>query len=272
MKKILVLIGISILPFTIVTAEEVEMEIHIEYWPFEDIEDMRSVSSDIVQLEILDERAEWVNIWENHDGVIPSERDLYDVYTIHRARVLNVFQGDLAIGEIIEVRQIGGSLDGIILLNPSMVNFSYSDNVVLFLGEAVTSHFVIMLPYQAAYIISGNGDLIGYHQNPAFNDLGLTWDILEQIQYENGIESISNTTENTESNVAEGSDVENNVTGSNDVENNDTENIEVENSVVENNGIGRSGVAIGIVIVGSTLAILFLVLIMRGRNRKRDNS
>ena len=252
MKKRTFILGLVSMLFPITNAladEGYEMEIHIEYWPFENIEEMRSVSSDIVQLEILDERAEWINIWENHDGVVPSERDLYDVYTIHRARVLDVFQGDLTIGEIIEVRQIGGSLEGTVLRNPSMVNFSYGDNVVLFLGEAATSHFVIMLPYQAAFIINDDGKLFGYHQMQGFDDLGLTWDILEQIQYDNGIESIPINNE------------------SNDMESSDVESGSVENNDIESNGIVRIGTAI----VGAVLAILLVILIMRNR-KKRINS
>jgi len=268
MKKImLVLVCILILPITIVEAEEErEISIYVEYMPFRDIEEIADMATDIVFLEILNDRVEWINIWEGLESV-PAEGDLYDIHTIHSARVLDVFQGDLAIGDTIEIMQEGGSLDGTNYINRSAINLSYGDNVVLFLYNPINFPFTIISPYQGVYVINDGGDLFGYHQNQSFNDLELTWDILEQIQYENGIESISDTTENTESNVADGSDVENN-----DTESNDTENIEVENSVVENNGIERSGVAIGIVIVGSTLAILFLVLIMRGRNRKRDNS
>ena len=196
MKKIILIliIGTSlILAATFVLAEEEhDMTIHIEYWYFRSIEEISEMTSDIVQLEILDERAEWINIWEGREH--PSERDLNDVYTIHRARVLNVFQGDLVVNDVIEIMQEGGSLDGTTLRNPSMVNFSYGDNVVLFLHNPVDFPFTIINPYQGAYHIGEDGSLSRYHDDSPGN-LGLTWDILEQIQHENGIEATPTTVE-----------------------------------------------------------------------------
>ena len=263
------------LPITIVFAEdEYEMAIYIEYLPFENIEEMGSASSDIVQLEILDERAEWVNVWV---GLEDTPDRLYDVYTIHRARVLNVFQGDLEIGEIIEVRQMGGILDGTTLENPSMINFSYGDNVVLFLGEAVTSHFVIMLPYQAAYFVSDDGSLLRAHPKRGFDDLGLTWEILGQIQQDNennptgdngadpsdtGI--VSNDNDNIDRNDETETDASNetNTNYENDVE---THSIA---------GTDESGghAMIGIIVTGIVVAIVFIVMMRRKKNEKDGSS
>lgn len=245
-KIVLVLVWVLLLPITIITEEEQENEIRLmtEYMPFRDVEQMTDRTSDIVKLEILDERIEWVNIWEGIEDV-PVERNLYDIHTIHRARVLNVFKGDSAVGDIIEIMQEGGNLDGITLINESAVNFSYGDNVVLFLHNPIEFPFTIINPYQGAYLISDDGMLVSYHNHPADN-LGLTWDVLDQIQYNNGNESTLII-------------VENNV----DTENND--NVEssdgVENSDIESNVI---------IIVGVVLAISFAMLVVRIRNKKNE--
>ena len=292
MKKItLVLMCILILPTSLVFAEgDEDVDIQIEFDFLKDVEDIKSRSSDIVQLEILNKRAEWINPWEGFEGEKPDNwQERYELYTIHRARVLNVFQGDSGIGEIIEVRQLGGSLDGANWTTPSTANFSYGDNVVLFLIEVFSSLYGIMSPFQGSFIVNDDGELLSYHNHPA-DSIELTWEILEQIQSDNGIDPEAIISENNE--VEARNDVENDYTENNNVErsgaessdedssdaessgaessnaeNSDVESGSVENSDIESNGIVRIGTAI----VGAVLAILLVVLIMRNR-KKRINS
>ena len=240
MKVIFVLMCTLIMlsmEIVVVSAEGTEPDILIQYWFYEDIEEMISRSTDAVELEILDKHVKLVNIWGN------------DPATIHQARVLNVFQGDLTVGDVIEVRQIGGRVDGITLNNPSMVHLSPGDHVVLFLnGVDGVSYFGIGVPYQAAYIINEDGELISYHDNPFPNE-ELTWEILEQIQRDNGIEPSDNN--ETDSNG-------NNGTGLND-------DVETNPITDESNGLRN----IGIVVAGTIiLTAVFILLTRRSKNKK----
>lgn len=244
MKKflfwILIIIGIIALLIALwllrnprsVAEDTVKVDIQIQFDYFRDIEELKSRSSDIVQLEILDYRAEWINFWAGFEGVRPQDwRERYELFTIHRARVLNVFQGDLMIGEIIEVRQLGGSLDGEIWTTPSTADFSYGDHVVLFLIGGDLPHFGIMSPSQGTFVVNDDEELLSYH---SFNNLELTWEILGQIQSDNGIEP-SHINE-TGSSYTEGS-----------------------NSMKK----------IGVILTGTILVTVLSILIIRKRNSKK---
>jgi len=246
---LIVVVFVLIFPMVIVSAEEeVEIDILIEFNYFRSVEELRARSSAIVHLEILDERVEWVNPWDGFEGEKPYNwRERYEIFTTHTARIIEVFQGDINVGEIIEIRQIGGSLDGTILRNPSMVNFLYGDNVLLFLSGSNSPRYGIAQPYQGAYLVNNDGSLSSYH-NHLSDDLGLTWEILNQIQHDNGIEP--NRTNEAESNYPE--------------EYNDRET-SPNPTIIESNSVKK----IGIIVTGTILATILIILMMRRRNRDK---
>ena len=94
--------------------------------PLTCIDTMVNFSTDIVRVEVLDERIELLNI-----SLPPRER-LW-IHTINRLRALEVFKGDTEIGDIIEVAQPGGRmgyLDTIVYFSVPLI---VGDELVLFL-------------------------------------------------------------------------------------------------------------------------------------------
>jgi len=99
---------------------------------YEDIEEMTDMATHIIRGEVLDQRTEWLDLNLSREereqylaelGLDDEEMEakIYDVrsdgtadelelelVTISRVRVLEVFQGDHNIGDVIEIMQIGG--------------------------------------------------------------------------------------------------------------------------------------------------------------------
>jgi len=119
---------------------------------FDSIEDMMSFGSGsevyrdyVIRIEILDERVEWRNAslpfqderallflgddpgWDHSDRYQPS--------TIHRVRVLEVFQGEVEVGDILEVGQSGGQIDNVHFMNDAFLPLMPGDDLVLFLAS-----------------------------------------------------------------------------------------------------------------------------------------
>jgi len=245
MKKIIFILSlIIILSSNVVHADGEDVDIQIEFDFVRTVEELREMATDIVHLEVLDERGEWINLWPDGNG--PTERSPYELFTISNARILNVFQGSLTVGEVIEVRQLGGNLEGVTWTTNALANFSNGDEVILFLGLAASGHYGIFFPMQSIFVVGNDGELSSYH---TMNDLVLTWDYLNQIQHDNGIEP-ANTNE-AESNYSE--------------EYNDRET-SPSPTTVENSNMKK----IGIIVTGTILIALLIILTIRNRNRKKD--
>ncbi|MCL2558864.1 MAG: hypothetical protein FWE07_00130 [Turicibacter sp.] len=131
--------------------DEVEtVWIMADYPHYDSITHLASYATDVVRVEVLDERVEWLNTWL---APPPSEIDPYNLYTIYRIRVLEVFQGDATVGDILEVRQMGGETDSLRVINTDEVSLAVGDDLVLFLRASYIENFpaVLLNPYQGAY-------------------------------------------------------------------------------------------------------------------------
>ena len=108
-----------------------------DYRWFSSVEEISSNSTDVVRVEVLDERTELINIWlppENEFEYTGQDlEESYFVYTVNRVRVIETFLGDTIEGDIIEVRQIGGYHDGLLVVSHDYVGFEINDDLVLFL-------------------------------------------------------------------------------------------------------------------------------------------
>ncbi|MCL2400953.1 MAG: hypothetical protein FWC91_14585 [Defluviitaleaceae bacterium] len=172
--------------------EVVYVDIHADYPAYPTLEDLASRARDIVRVEVLDERVGLVNILlpspYNYEG-----QTSYEIQTIHRLRVLEVFKGDTEPGDIIEVRQEGGQYGNIIVTNSRKIPFSEGDDVVLFLANRAIDfdiHIpsVLLSPFQAAYNFTpSNTDARLRNANDElesifpYNDLILTLNDLARI-------------------------------------------------------------------------------------------
>jgi len=87
-------------------------------------EDMAELSTDVVRAEIISSRVEEVE-FEGHNHPY--------IYTFYVIRILEVFQGDLQVGEEIEMAQIGGELGNMVMINSDEIPIEEGEDLVLFL-------------------------------------------------------------------------------------------------------------------------------------------
>ena len=120
------------------------------------IDDMANFSTDIVRVEVLDERVEVLN------AAIPPDEMLW-IHTINRLKVLEVFKGDTEKGDIIEVAQPGGRLGYVEAIVYFSVPLTIGDEIVLFLINPI-----IRFGVENPKFIRGTG-LQGIFQFPALS-------------------------------------------------------------------------------------------------------
>ena len=156
-----------------------------DYYVYSSVDSIAAEATDIVRVEILDERVESINLalppqneYEN-TGVY---QEAYRISTVNRFRVLEVFKGDLETGDIREVMQVGGELGNENLENLYKVMLNIGDDLVLFLYsfEIENLPLVLLNPSQSAFrfLSSDNDELESL--NSQF-DLGLRLEDLVRI-------------------------------------------------------------------------------------------
>ena len=162
-------------------------------WPaYASIEELTTRAAGIVRAEVLDERVEWLNFFIDH----PPEIDPYRPYTVYRIQVLEVFQGDVAPGDILEVAQRGGQLDNMWMINQDKIPIASGDDLVFFLNSVCASFPAgFMTPFQGVYrfpdgdtrSLNDDEELESVHPEDVSSYLILTLTIgdLLQIQEEN---------------------------------------------------------------------------------------
>ena len=172
---------------TVVSREHQEGPMISGSFPFyNNIAELSAASTYVVRAEILDERVEEVNV------SLPQDSPMYQIVTIYRFSVLEVFQGDAVAGEVMEVRRLGGELNGQVVHSHHQV-LTVGDELLLFMYrfEEWDLPPVLLNPLQAAYQLSsdrteGADDLNSELEslNPD-NPITLTLGDLLELQYEN---------------------------------------------------------------------------------------
>jgi len=165
---------------------------------YESIEDLASVATYVIRAEVLDERVERLDI------LIPSEKggpydaggDLeyfYELFMIYRLKVLEIFQGDVSAGDIMEVRLLKRQLGDEQLISLDHYYFTVGDDLVLFLRAPILEHLAPSLPnpFQSAYRFPAQGDSImalsaDQELESVHPDGGLTLTIQDLIQISEG--------------------------------------------------------------------------------------
>ena len=128
---------------------------HAEWRSYKSIDELAAATERyIVKVKVLDERAKRIN-----SSLTPSMPS-YNINTVNRLHVLEVFKGNARPGEIIEVRQEGGLLDNVHLINEDFVPLMVGDELVVFLYGVdpeeykefpVAKFAVLVSPWQAFY-------------------------------------------------------------------------------------------------------------------------
>lgn len=106
-----------------------------------------------------------------------------DVYTIYQARVLVVYKGVMSAGETIEVKQLGGTYDGVRHVVTNQETYELGGKYLLFLRTDPRVDGVpasALNPYQGVYRIG----IDGTPQMLASNDIEVTLAGLEQLAAE----------------------------------------------------------------------------------------
>jgi len=104
-------------------------------WVRRSIDELVFGATHIVRAEVMNYyRVELIN-------TVLSDRELRDdevervilPHTVHQLRVLEVFMGNVAVGDIVEVAQQGGRIGNRELINESQIHLTYGDELIFFL-------------------------------------------------------------------------------------------------------------------------------------------
>jgi len=135
---------------------------------------MADLATDIISGKVLDKRFEWVNVRTPRELVVEdmlnqgmSQEEIdyelygfsfepdYELMTIYRIQVLEVFQGILNVEEIIEVARQGGEYGNHYWFRADAIELVVDTEFVLFLFSwRLTNHpFVLVSHIQGAYYI-----------------------------------------------------------------------------------------------------------------------
>jgi len=158
---------------TVTTIRE-EIEIHADFFTIADVDEMADIATNIVRGEILDKRVEWVNLVVPRElveadmleqGMTQEEID-FELYgfdfeedphlmTIYQIQVLEAFQGDHVIGEIIEIMRQGGVYEDEYWFVADAIELTIGDEYVLFLYTSglTDSPYVLVSHVQGVYSV-----------------------------------------------------------------------------------------------------------------------
>lgn len=167
----------------------------------------------IIKAQVMDERVEWLDYSmpipddvQEYLGIEDVHVPRYEPHTVHRIQVLDVFKGDIELGAIVEIAQLGGQIGNLNVLNRDELLFQSGETLLFFLsdpnldvGREMYSAlpFIFVNPWQTVYrvpsdmAIESDGE-IGedeifehFHPQSASIALTLTMGDLQRIQQEN---------------------------------------------------------------------------------------
>jgi hypothetical protein len=122
-------------------------------WPdFDSVESLFNRATDVVRVEVLDNgRYEMVNT-RIPEPENPLWEPRFSIYTLHQVRVIEIFNGDLIINDIIDIGQYGGEMDGVRLITDAQIPFMEGDDLILFLTiyDGIY-HAELLTPWYAIY-------------------------------------------------------------------------------------------------------------------------
>ena len=156
-------------------SDEIETSyIYSDYAWNESFEELCLKATDVVRVEVLDQRVEWIDftnakyikpqIYPDAGGE-PIEIEP-KLMTIYRLRVLEVFKGNAVVGDVLEAMQEGGQKDKTKVINKDRVSITSGDEVVVCLSERLENfpkNFIN--PYQSIYRLDSPGKSVMESRN-----------------------------------------------------------------------------------------------------------
>jgi len=148
------------------------------------IDELAAMSTHIVKAEIISSRGESININLSDDSAF----NLYMIHTIYSLKITDVYYGNVAIGDIIEVKQMGGKYDNRVLIVSGVYTpLSDDDELIFFLhcfyeSRGVQLPIAITSPFQGVFRPGGSygyddvaldtvSDMAEFHLNLTIGDL-----------------------------------------------------------------------------------------------------
>ena len=104
-----------------------------ELWIFDNIAQMNTQTTDIVRAKILNSRVEPINTLLRTPRPDDDMEIFYIIHTIYQLKVLEVFKGDLAVGDVLEVAQMGGLYGNRKLVFSNQLSMNRGDEFIFFL-------------------------------------------------------------------------------------------------------------------------------------------
>ncbi|MCL2361806.1 MAG: BspA family leucine-rich repeat surface protein [Defluviitaleaceae bacterium] len=160
-----------------------------DYYSYIGIDELASDATHVVRVEVLDERVQRTNTWVGSPQGWPDDIpfDPYEITTVNRLRVLEVFKGDVETGDIMEVMQLGGRMGFTNLVNDRLFPLPIGNEVVLFMRSAFVQGrpAVLISPCQSIYRVAADGTFESLGVNSEYH-ITLTVNDLERIAEEFG--------------------------------------------------------------------------------------
>ncbi|MFL1378321.1 hypothetical protein [Nocardiopsis protaetiae] len=111
-------------------------------------------------------------------GVPDPEEEALLVFTVHEVQVTSVVSGDAEVGETIEIKQLGGVLDGVEYIEPGAVALEAGRPHLLFLSGVYDVPFSLINAHQGAYSVESDG---GFEPLHAENHVPISEDVIEEF-------------------------------------------------------------------------------------------
>ncbi|MCL2865536.1 MAG: hypothetical protein FWE25_08365 [Lachnospiraceae bacterium] len=157
------------------SGEMKKMEIQIDYYTLDNVEEMAEMATDIIRGEVLDQRVEWKNLAVPREivvadmmerGMTQEEIDFnlygfdfepfYDLMTVYTIYVLEVFQGNHVVGDVVGMMRHGGEYGNEYWFVSDAIELSAGMEYVLFLFThgLTDSPYVLLSHVQGAYSLA----------------------------------------------------------------------------------------------------------------------
>jgi len=170
-------------------------EVSGDYEIFQDVDKLADASENIVRARIIDFTvSDDLLMWREEDDFESEledtgiDRDILDdqifIFTIYTVDILDVYKGDIQVGEQIEFMQLGGQIGNVLFINNDEVEVALEDDLILFLSPNDEGPAMLLNPIQTAYHYSHNASKSLNHKFKSVdseNNLELTSGDLNEI-------------------------------------------------------------------------------------------
>lgn len=167
--KLKIMFIIALLIITVSGCKAANVEINADYPHYDDLDSMILHADTIIEGKILAITVENLNINSNPEEV---EELLYTIYDVE---VIKVFRGETKKKEIIQIKQLGGETENLIVTTEDKSNIKKDLSYLFFLATYKDSPASLINPKQGAYLIKD-----GKYIEDNDNKIKINKELLEQ--------------------------------------------------------------------------------------------